>query len=64
MSRHGLNERMVRLRLEWDVMWAGYLANEATDESLQRFFDLHRRDYDGSELRVSHILLPVKTEDG
>ena len=62
--RHQLTEHMVRRRLEWDVMWSEFLANEATDEVLEKFFDAHRRDYDGSELRVSHILFAVKPEDG
>ncbi|HEV3343445.1 MAG TPA: peptidylprolyl isomerase [Pirellulales bacterium] len=64
LSRHGFNELMVRRRLTWDAMWAGYLANEANDKGLEDYFERHRSDYDGRELRVSHILWQVKATDG
>jgi parvulin-like peptidyl-prolyl isomerase len=60
LKRHRFNESMVRRRLQWDVMWAQFVQNNATDKALERFFDLHRREFDGTELRVSHILWPVK----
>lgn len=63
LGRHGFNELMVRRRLQWDVMWARFLEQAATDEALQEFFDLHHREFDGTELRVSHILWPVKADD-
>ena len=64
LARHGFNEVMVRRRLVWDAMWASYLANEANDKGLADFFENHRSDYDGRELRVSHILWQVKAADG
>lgn len=63
LQRHGFNELIVRRRLQWDVMWAQFLNNSATDEALEKFFDAHRREFDGTELRVSHILWPVKAAD-
>lgn len=63
LQRHGFNELIVRRRLQWDVMWAQFLNNSATDEALEKFFDAHRRQFDGTELRVSHILWPVKAAD-
>ncbi|HVW38437.1 MAG TPA: peptidylprolyl isomerase, partial [Pirellulales bacterium] len=64
LAKHGFNELMVRRRLTWDAMWASYLANEAGDKGLADFFERHRSDYDGRELRVSHILWQVKAADG
>lgn len=63
LRRHGFNELIVRRRLQWDVMWAQFLKNAATDDALEKFFDLHRREFDGTQLRVSHILWAVKAED-
>jgi hypothetical protein len=63
LSRHGFNERMVRRRLTWDAMWASFLANEANDKALEDIFERHRGEYDGRELRVSHIFWPVKATD-
>jgi parvulin-like peptidyl-prolyl isomerase len=44
----------------WDILWNRYIREQLTDERLQKFYDAHRRDYDGTELRVSHILLRVQ----
>jgi len=44
----------------WDICWARFVREQLTDERLQAFFDAHRRDYDGTEVRVSHILLRVQ----
>jgi peptidyl-prolyl cis-trans isomerase C len=63
LSRHGFNDLIVRRRLAWDAMWASYLANEANDKALEALFERRRSDYDGRELRVSHILWPVKAID-
>jgi parvulin-like peptidyl-prolyl isomerase len=63
LSQHGFNEQMVRRKLVWDAMWASYLGNEASDKALEDLFERHRSDYDGRELRVSHILWPVKAAD-
>lgn len=63
LSRHGFNEQMVRRKLIWDAMWASYLGNEGSDKALEEFFERHRGEYDGRELRVSHILWPVKATD-
>ncbi|HVX12956.1 MAG TPA: peptidylprolyl isomerase [Pirellulales bacterium] len=63
LERHGFNETIVRRRLQWDALWSQFLKNEANDEALAAFFQRHQRDYDGSELRVSHILWPVKPTD-
>lgn len=63
LKRHGFNELMVRRRLTWDAIWSRYLANEASDKALEELFDRHASDYDGRELRVSHILWPVKPSD-
>jgi len=59
LDDEGLTETALRRQLVWDVIWNRYLENELTDEALQREFDAHPREYDGSELRVSHILLLV-----
>jgi peptidyl-prolyl cis-trans isomerase C len=63
LSRRGFNELIVRRRLTWDAMWASYLGNIATDKAIEEFFERRRSDYDGRELRVSHILWPVKSTD-
>lgn len=59
LQRHGFNEATVARQLTWDVLWRRYVARAATDEVLEKYFNAHHRDYDGTKLRVSHILLRV-----
>lgn len=60
LQRRSFTLDILRRQLSWDVMWGRYLANEMTDESLEKYFETHRRDYDGTELRVSQVLLRVE----
>lgn len=59
LERHGFDETTVARQLAWDVIWRRYVARAATDEVLEKYFNAHHRDYDGTKLRVSHILLRV-----
>ena len=60
LDRHTLTEPLVRRRLAWDFAWTRYQEQTLTDEALEKYFDAHRRDFDGTQLRVSHILLKVE----
>ncbi len=44
-------------QLAWNVVWRKYVARYATEERLKSYFAVHHRDYDGTQLVVSHILL-------
>jgi parvulin-like peptidyl-prolyl isomerase len=56
-SPAGQNNSQLTERLDWQVRWSKYLSQQITDKRLEEFFQAHRRDFDGSEVRVSHILL-------
>jgi parvulin-like peptidyl-prolyl isomerase len=44
-------------QLAWNVVWERYVARYVTPKRLEAFFAAHRRDFDGTEMEVSHILL-------
>jgi peptidyl-prolyl cis-trans isomerase C len=44
----------------WDIAWRRYVGEHLTDDDLKAYFDEHRRDFDGTELRVSHILWRIE----
>lgn len=50
----------LRRQMAWDARWRLRLEKELTDEALEKFFEDHRQDLDGTEVRVSHILLRVE----
>ncbi len=56
------SEDQVRQQLLWTLSWQKYLAETLTDESLARYFERNRREFDGTQLRVSHILLQAPNE--
>ncbi len=54
-----LDESGLRRSLAWQIGWGRLLEKYLSDTNLQRYFEKHRRDFDGTELRVAHILFPV-----
>jgi hypothetical protein len=59
------DEADVQRQLAWNVLWAQYLAKYLTVEREDAYFQAHRRELDGTELLVSHVLLqsrPDKTQ--
>lgn len=59
----GLDEPSLRRQIVWQICWEKYLDRYLTDENLDKFFQQHRREFDGSELRVAHILWKVAAAD-
>lgn len=53
----GITEEDLRRQLAWNRVWEKYLAKYLTQEREEAYFRAHRRDLDGTEIRVSHILL-------
>lgn len=62
-SEQGLSQNSYRRRFEWNQNWAKFLAVTVTEETLKRVFEENRREFDGTKVRVSHILLRAR-EDG
>lgn len=60
LSDRGLTEASLRERLVWNLGWPKYVKEQLTDEALAKYFDAHRRQYDGGEVRASHILLRLE----
>ncbi len=48
----------LRRQLAWELYWPRRLQKEITPERVEKYFQEHRRQFDGTEIHVSHILLP------
>ncbi|MFM7071232.1 MAG: hypothetical protein ACKO38_05495, partial [Planctomycetota bacterium] len=59
LTSQGLDEGALRRQIAWQVSWGRYLERFLTDENLSRYFEKHAREFDGSRLRVAHILFAV-----
>lgn len=53
----GMTEEELRREIRWRLSWQRYLAGKLTDENLHKYFDKYRREFDGTELKVAHLLL-------
>jgi parvulin-like peptidyl-prolyl isomerase len=60
----GSDEDQVRRRLTHDLTVERILQPRLTDAALRSVFDARRRDFDGSRVRVSHIVLRPETALG
>ncbi len=64
-ERVGLSLDDVRRALAWKVSWKRYCEKHLTPPNLEKYFNAHRRDFDGTQLRVAQILfkLPAGADD-
>jgi parvulin-like peptidyl-prolyl isomerase len=56
-AKRGISVDSLREQLAWELRWKKYLIGEMTDDKLKAFFQAHRPEFDGTQVRVSHILL-------
>jgi parvulin-like peptidyl-prolyl isomerase len=58
-----VSEDELRRQLSWNVLWEKYLKKYTTKERIQKYFEAHRREFDGTEISVSHILLMSSSDE-
>jgi len=64
LKQQGITREYLRRQAAWQLGWKKYVASQASDARLASFFSEHRREFDGTELEVSHILLrPERSGD-
>ena len=51
-----------KFELAWQIAWRRYLKEKLTDEYLQAWFQQHQRVFDGTKLRVAHLLIKTDGE--
>jgi parvulin-like peptidyl-prolyl isomerase len=59
LQQQGQSEAQFRDQQLWELSWQRYLDKYLTEATLQKYFEKNRRDFDGSELHIAHILLPA-----
>ncbi len=52
-----MTEGDLRRQIAWKLTWEKYLAKYVTEPRLASYFEAHRREFDGTEVVASHILL-------
>lgn len=62
LDSQATDEAGLRRQLAWNLVWEKYLAKYVTEERLAALFEARRREFDGTEVDVSHILLQPQSE--
>ena len=62
LQEQSIPEADLQRQVTWNLAWEKYLARYVTDARLESFFKAHRREFDGTEVSVSHILLRPAAE--
>ena len=62
LKASGQTQPELEFQFALDISWKRYLEPKLTDEFLEGYFKQHRRDFDGTELRVAHLLIKVPAD--
>jgi len=57
LQERSLSQADLAREIAWDLTWKDFLGRYLTDERVAAYFKDHRREFDGTEVSVSHILL-------
>jgi len=58
-----ITEDDLRRQVFWQLTWQKYIGRYVTEKRLESYFKAHHRDFDGTEVSVSHILLSPAEDD-
>ncbi len=47
----------LKQQIRWQTCWSSYLKEHLTDKNLKLFFDNNKNKYDGTQIRVAHLIL-------
>jgi parvulin-like peptidyl-prolyl isomerase len=57
LHAQSMDESDLRRQVMWNLVWGKFVARYVTHERVEAYFQAHHREFDGSQLSVSHILL-------
>lgn len=64
LKKNKLNDESHRRIVTWDISWQRYLEAKRTDKAFQVYFEKNRKDFDGTQLRLSQIFWKRKEDAG
>ena len=59
LAEQSMTEADLRRRVTWELVWKRIARRYVTDQRVEAYFDAHRRQLDGTQLFVRHILLEM-----
>ena len=55
----GLSPDDIRRALTWKLSWKRYCEKHLTPQNLEKYFEQHRHDFDGTQVRIAQILFKL-----
>ena len=62
LKTQGLNSAELHQKVAWQIGWSRFLNRYLTEKNYQRYFEQHQREFDGTQLQVSHVLLKLSRD--
>ena len=59
LRRQGHTESSFRRRIEGQLAFQKFAGDRITDQKLQKYFEGRKQDFDGTEVRASHVLIKL-----
>lgn len=59
LAENHQSKRCLRFNLAWQISWQRFIDATLTDDVLQKYFERHREVFDGTKVKVAHLLLPT-----
>ncbi len=63
VQRLGMPAEDLPRALRWQLSWQRFLDRYLSDKNLQNYFQTHRAEFDGTQVRVAHLLLKADGND-
>jgi peptidyl-prolyl cis-trans isomerase C len=60
----GFTEKSLRDELSLQLAWKAYVTRAVTDQQIRDYFEAHRQEFDGTQVRASHIFIKVQGPAG
>lgn len=63
-EQQGIDREAVMLDLSWRMSWENYVQQKITAETLEKYYELKRPEFDGTRLKVAHLFLAHQGAEG
>ena len=63
LAEQELTQLELEYEFRWRIAWKTYLKKHLTDDRLTQYFQKYQRKFDGTTMKVAHLLLPRSDSD-
>jgi len=57
LKENNVDQKLLEKKIAWQNSWRDFLKSQISEERLQKVFEADRRFYDGTKVRVAHLLI-------